>query len=445
MTAAAPRQVSPHDRRLAAQLAQRARQALGQKQLDYAIELLMECCALDPGNVVARKTLRQTQRAKFGSPSQVGAASWLVNLFRRLRLRQAQISGHPTVVLTRGEALLCRQPWDVATQVTMSRAADELGLSEVAVMILELARAANPREPRVNRPLAQLYERQGNFSRAVPLWQLVAEEVPTDPDASRKVKDLAASQTLTAGDYTGRALDEEGLVALRRDAAPTPQEQEQHAEKQRHRDIAKLKELIAAQPQKAEAYLRLAAILRSGGEGEAAREVLEQGLQATHRHFEVQMALVDLEIDPCRLNLHKVRERLEEQPSDPALRQQEAQWQKEVLARELAYYRQRADRTPGDGGARLQAAVRLRQLGKPKEAILELEPLKNLERWGWRALAELAECYAMRRNGLLARKHWEQALAVLPSEAVEERVQLQQRMIEGLGQLGVVTTPMPVR
>jgi tetratricopeptide (TPR) repeat protein len=333
----------------------------------------------------------------------------------------------------------------MATQVAMGRAADELGLPEVATLILELARVANPRAPLVNRPLAQLYERQGNFRRAVPLWQLVAEEAPADPEASRKVKDLAANQTLSAGDYASKALDEDGLVALRRDSMPTPQEQEEQAERQRHREPAKLKERIATEPHKPEAYLRLAELHRSAGAFEAARETLEQGLQATHRHFEIQMALVDLEIDPCRWNLRKVRERLAQQPADPDLRQQEAQWEKEVLARELAYYRQRADHQPSDGGARLQLAIRLRKLGKPKEAILELEPLKNHQRWGWRALAELAECYVLRRNSLLARNYWEQALSALPPEAEEERQLLQQRMTEGLAQLEIVTTPMPAR
>lgn len=419
------RTISPHDRRLAAQLAHRAHEALKRQQLDYAVELLRQCCELDPADLAARKRLRQTQRARVGKPGNVSALSALL-----VRLQRWRLTGDPEQALARGEKLLTRHPWDVGTQLAMAQAADKLGLAEMAILILEMARAGNPREPRVNRLLAQILERHGYLTRAIPHWQLVAEEVPADPEASRKVKDLAANHALAAGDYANRALDEtalamlqqEGALADRAITAATP------AERRHQQEIAKLKEQVATQPERVDAYLRLAALLREKREYEAAREVLEQGLQATQRHFEIQMALVDLEIDPYRDNLRLLRQQLLERPDDPQLRRQESQWEKEVLARELAYYRQRADRTVGDGAARIEVAIRLRRLGKPKDAILELEPLKSHQQWGWKAQVELAECYLMRQLPLLARKHLEDALASLPPDAVEERAAVQQRL-----------------
>ncbi|HMP61384.1 MAG TPA: hypothetical protein PKD86_18745 [Gemmatales bacterium] len=427
--------VSPYERRQAAQLYERARQALQQKQLDYAISLLAECCDLDPANVVARRTLRQTQRTKHGSPSQLGAASWFLTSLRRVRLRQAKLRGDHQAVLGHGEVILGRRPWDVPAQLAMATAAERLGLMEVAAVILELARMGDPREPRVARALALLYEKVGNYARAVPPGQVVAEEVPAGPDASRKVKALAASHTLRVGDYAGKALDEEGMIAVRRDAVLTPAEQERQHHRQRDRDIDKLKELVARQPTQPQPYLRLADLLRAAGEAEAARETLEQGLQATQRHVDIQMSLIDLEIDPCRENLRLTLRRLEDDPDDAALQEQRARWEKEVAARELAYFRQRADRSPSDALSRIEAAVRLRQLGKPKDAILELEPLKADERWGWRAWVELAECYVARRNALLARKHWDEALARLPADREAERAMLAQRAADAASSL----------
>lgn len=420
------RTITPHDRRLAAHLAHRANEALKRQQLDYAVELLRQCCELDPADLAARKRLRQTQRARVGKPGNISAFSALL-----VRLQRWRLSGNPEQVLARGEKLLTRHPWDIGTQLAMARAADKLELADTAILILEMARAGHPRDPRVNRLLAQMLERQGQLTRAIPLWQVVAEEVPTDPEASRKVKDLAANHALAAGDYANRALDEAELAKLRRaDSSMDRATSAATSDERRQQEIAKLREQVVAQPERVDAYLRLAALLREKREYEAAREVLEQGLQATYRHFEMQMALVDLEIDPYRENLHLLRQKLLEHPDDPELRQQEAQLEKEVLARELAYFRQRADRYADDGTARIEVAVRLRRLGKPKDAILELEPLKNHERLGWKAKAELAECYILRQQPLLARKHLEEALALLPPESDKERATVQQRLAE---------------
>jgi tetratricopeptide (TPR) repeat protein len=421
------RTISPHDRRLAAQLAHRAQEALKRQQFDYAVDLLRQCCELDPADLTARKRLRQTQRARIGKPANVSAFTNLLVWLQRWRL-----TGKPELILARGEKLLSRHPWDVGTQLAMAKAADKLGLADTAISILEMARVGNLREPRINRLLAQILERHGFLTRAIPLWQLVAEVVPEDPEASRKVKDLAANHALAAGDYANRALDEATLSKLCEHDSSGDQARNAAvpAERLRLQEISKLREQIALQPERADAYLRLAALLREKQEYEAAREVLEQGLQATHRHFEIQMALVDLEIDPYRENLRLLRRQLREHPDDPQLRQQEVQWEKEILARELAYFRQRADCSSADGRARIEVAVRLRRLGKPKDAILELEPLKNHEHWGWKAQVELAECYVMRQQPLLARKHLEDALARLPPESVDERAAVQQRLAE---------------
>ena len=41
----------------------KAKEAIKNGQLDYAITLLLTCCRLDPGNFLYRQTLRKTQKA----------------------------------------------------------------------------------------------------------------------------------------------------------------------------------------------------------------------------------------------------------------------------------------------------------------------------------------------------------------------------------------------
>src|SRR6266849_3681054 len=59
----------------------------------------------------------------------------------------------------------------------------------------------NPKDASVNRFLARLYEKRGNFSQAIGLWELVRKEDPRDTEAQHKSKDLAASDTIARGGY----------------------------------------------------------------------------------------------------------------------------------------------------------------------------------------------------------------------------------------------------
>src|SRR5205809_768385 len=100
-----------------------------------------------------------------------------------------------------GEQVLCRNPWDMGTQMDMAEAFDALGLSDLAVFSLDQARQKYPKDATLNRALARLFEKRGDYPKAIILWQLVKEAAPHDVEASHKAKDLAASETIQRGQY----------------------------------------------------------------------------------------------------------------------------------------------------------------------------------------------------------------------------------------------------
>src|SRR5262249_58330886 len=57
--------LTPEHHRIAAEQFHRANQVLESGNHDYAIQLLLACCKLEPANLIYRKALRQTQKAKF--------------------------------------------------------------------------------------------------------------------------------------------------------------------------------------------------------------------------------------------------------------------------------------------------------------------------------------------------------------------------------------------
>ena len=193
--------VSVEQRRAAAGQFERARQLLAAGNEEYAIQLLRSCCKLDPTPLTYRQSLRQAEKHKYRDRRPGGPLTWLATRPSWLRLKAAARTGNRLRVLACGEDILARDPWDVGAQIDMAEAADGLGLTDVAVWLLEEARQKDVRDGRVNRALARLYEKSGELSQAILLWDLVRKVDPTDREADQKTRDLTASETLRRGRY----------------------------------------------------------------------------------------------------------------------------------------------------------------------------------------------------------------------------------------------------
>src|SRR5215813_11375307 len=193
--------LTPEQRRAAAGQFERANQVLAKGDYDYALPLLLNCCVIDPANPVYRQVLHKAARDKYGNSKRGHKLAFLTNISPKLQLRKAQLAGNHLKVLECAEQILVRNPWEVAAHVSMAEAFQELELHDLAIWTLEQARQADANDAQVNRFLARLYEKRGNFNQAIALWQLVKKADPTDQEASNKAKDLAASATIARGRY----------------------------------------------------------------------------------------------------------------------------------------------------------------------------------------------------------------------------------------------------
>ena len=83
----------------------------------------------------------------------------------------------------------------MGAQMDMAEAADNLGLLDLAIWNLEQARQKQAMDVHLNRALAHLYEKRGNFTQAIALWELIRKARPGDSEAQQKIKNLAADDT----------------------------------------------------------------------------------------------------------------------------------------------------------------------------------------------------------------------------------------------------------
>ena len=386
-------------RRIAQESFNRARDAITGRHLDYGIALLLTCCRLDPANFFYRQTLRKTQKDKYGNNLRGSRFAFLSTPRWKTRVRSAKRGREYLKVLEFAENVLCRNPWDLGTQLDMAEAFDALGLNDLAVFTLDQARQKYPRDATLNRALARLFEKRGDFQKAIVLWQVVRETNPTDVEAAHKAKDLAASETIHKGQYEAAAAGTKDSPVLGRIEARATEKQDKLG-----RDADPLLKRIEADPTEPSLYIQLAGVYRKHNQTDRARAVLQQGLGPTGNAFQLQLELMDLDIAPIRKNLEHTESRVrklrdknrkkeeegaaetdDEELSERDLLHLRSKLVKEINTREIAIFRVKADRFPNEVNHYIELGTRLLKADLVDEAIAELQKARRDEKVKWKA------------------------------------------------------------
>jgi serine/threonine protein kinase len=191
----------PEQLQAASRQYQRAEEARINGNLDYAIELLLNCIKFDPVSIVYRQSLRDIRKT---GGRRKGFGRWLASLTTlttRARLGAARRAGQFRKVLEEGEDVLVRYPGDPKTQMAMAESAEGMGLTHLAEWMLEELRRQDPHYLPAHRALAHIYENRRQYSEAIAVWELVRKVAPHDAEALRKIQDLAANDTIARGNY----------------------------------------------------------------------------------------------------------------------------------------------------------------------------------------------------------------------------------------------------
>jgi tetratricopeptide (TPR) repeat protein len=367
-------------------------------------------------------------------------------------------------VLEHAEQVLMRNPWDLGTHLAMADAFVNLDLIGQAIWTLDQIRQVHGANPKVNRPLARLFEKTGNFTAATSLWEMVRKADPNDLEAQHKYNDLAASATIAKGRYEdalqgmaptpmlsathdsalpGPAGEKSAPRLLEAGSKPEPgftrAEDAPRREDKIPREVAALEAKIQANPTNPNAYLHLAAVYRRADQWDQARAVLRAGLAPTANHFEIAMELVDLDIEPFRRDLAVTEEKLGRQPANQELQAIRARLTKEIAARELDFFRQKSERFPTESAHRFEMGVRLYLCGQIDEAIRELQAVRPDPRNQGKALVYLGYCFQRRNNWRLAQRNFEDALGQLAPADEGLRKEILYQLAKGYAASGDLT------
>jgi tetratricopeptide (TPR) repeat protein len=439
MLSSLPR-LTAEQRRVVAGQFERANQVITKGDYDYGIQLLLNCCKLDPASLTYRQALRQTEKSKYQNNMRGARLSFFKSFIAKRRLRRAQWRQDYLKVLEFGEQILVHNPWNVGVLIAMAKAFDALLLLDPALWTLDQARQKDPNDPKINRFMARLCEKRGNFVEAMGLWALVRKADPKDKEAEQKTKDLAANATIARGRYDEviHKGEDKALAETAHEHGPAAQTQPSltPAEERLHREVTALRARIKSDPTNTHPYLQLASAYRRADQFEKAREVLQEGLGPTGNHFELALMLADLDIEPFRRNLAAAEERLRRHADDENLKQIKARLVKEINTRELALLREKAARFPVEMTYRFEMGLRLLALGQIDEAIRELQSARTDPRLLGKSLLYLGYCFKNRKNWRLAERNFEEALQHLPPHEEGLRKEVMFQLATGFAEAG---------
>ncbi len=204
-----PSPASAEQRRLAQGLFDRAAPMAAPKDLPERLQLLRQCCQIEPTRLEYREALRDTFHNCLVT-RRPWLPTWLKALLPKLRLKLS--FNDPLKVLQLGEEVLAWTPGDVPTHLAMAEAARNCGFVVLEKWLLNHARTFDRHNVQVNRAQAYWFEKRQNYRRAIDFWEKVRKVDPINREAINKIRDLLARETLVRGHYEQwaehRALDE---------------------------------------------------------------------------------------------------------------------------------------------------------------------------------------------------------------------------------------------
>ncbi|MGF1578571.1 MAG: tetratricopeptide repeat protein [Gemmataceae bacterium] len=420
---------SPEERRVAAGQFDRARQVFANGDNDYAIKLLLQCCKLDPGNFLYRKTLRETQKKKYQGNLKGSRFAAITTAPSKLRLKKAVTEENYTRALEISEDIFTNNPWDVGTHLAIAKVYLKVGLTSAAIWTLLQARERSPEDIKVNKSLARIYEKVGNFTKANAIWEWIRKVLPNDQEAQDKFTELAATETIAKGNYESVLKpvdipDETDETSILNEATEHGLPTTTSPIDRKTRELNSITAKIEADPHDPNHYLQLAQTFKRQGDWEQARETLRSGLDAAGNNFSLAIELLDIEIQPHRENLAFTEMKLESNPEDQGLQQLRLQLFEDINRRELDLHRMKAERYPTEMAHRLEVGIRLLQAGQIDGAIQELQAARIDPRLQWKALMYLGFCFKERNNWRLAQRNFEDSMKGLPPSESTRRKEI---------------------
>jgi tetratricopeptide (TPR) repeat protein len=398
-----PQTMTPATRKRLQKCFEHASKQTSQNNFDYATELLTQCVAGDPSNVLYVRSYIENLQKKYANNRKGAPLAQMKERGARSAIKKATSEQHWDEVIQNGLRVLAVNPWDITTLRAMATALQNMSpLAEVELYLLKCALEANPKEPETNRQCARAMADRGQYDQAIACWHRVEQLLPNNEEAQKAISDLAVRKTLSNL--------ENKKAAMNRPASAPGQEEISHEEVLRRRIAANRKDLVS--------YYELAQIYLNANNFKEADNIFQQAFEASDGDPDVKEKWQDVQVR--RLRHQATIARAKRKESDAA-EQEYRRLRKELNERELEVCLYRVERYPNILRYKYDLGLRYQISKQYNEAIKQFQGARNDPRVKGLCLLGLAQCFQSIKQPRLAMSHYEMAISEIPDRDADNK------------------------
>lgn len=393
---------------------QKGNEAAQKANFDYAIQMYQEACKIDPGHLIYRQALRLTERRKFGNdPAKVGRLVGMHTQPIRMKARAAKSKGQYAHAIEVCEEAFAHNPWDVGAAREAAEAAEQLGLKEVALWILESVHAVAT-DAAFFRYLAHIQEINSCWNRAIASWERVKKIDPYDEDSSRKINALSANSTIQRSGLNEALNKRPSGTSGPEPLAPELEELKQPQLSPEERWQKEIQE----NPEQIGPYLNFADHLRNRGQLDDAEKLLARAMKVVPNDASLQLAHAEVQVARLQRAIASWGGRSRARPDDAAAKAKLDQLQTMLADYETKEYRRRIALHPGDLNLQYELGLRLARTGQHKDAIAAFQQARSSPALKVQALHQTGLSFEAEGALKLAERSYLEALKAADAEDV---------------------------
>ena len=421
-TESAPASDDPRKRQIAARCWAAAAEALAKQNWDYAIQMLVQCTQLVPGNLLYRQTLYGTLREKKYKNNGSGASMASMRLMGvRSKIKKARTAKNWTDMDQAAVEGLTVNPWDGQVNADLGEASQNLGNDDVALLAYEFAVKADPKSKDFWKGLAEAKKAKHDYTGSARCWMEIYKLDPLDGQARSMANAMESEGAIWKSKLDQATTTRPGVQlgygdsvsGNREEAVVGPGESVE----------ADLQRAIRKDPANKDNYTKLADWYRREGKLKEALEWFTKGYEVSSDPSIKEQA-EDVQLDMVRKNLDAARQQAKRKPDDAHLEEGVKALTKELLQQEIDVFTRRVDTHPKDLRMKFELAQRLIRVRQFPTAIKLLQQASADVRMEGPVLLTLGRVFLQQGQNSLAQRQMEKAVerfsaADTPKEFVE--------------------------
>lgn len=184
-------------------LLEKAREAVKRKNFDFASALYLQVLTMEPDHEKASRELRAAQVRGCQEAGRNPAGDITKKTRGLLSGMFGKIKKDADKVIMSYENILKKAPYNINVLMQLAAACKKAGYMNRAVINYETVLEVDRENVDANRELGRLYKESGKLPEAEKHFNRVLKAVPHDPEATRAIKDIAASSTVNKLDKAG--------------------------------------------------------------------------------------------------------------------------------------------------------------------------------------------------------------------------------------------------